>query len=694
MSARFGFLASAVLMTAMAVAPGAVSAATDPYQVLPHATFSAITIDLDGDGAAELVRLVNSSGPGFVVEAWDVADGDWSVERSVDLAVEADAVDAEPRGEIATLLMWRLNGEERALVVSAFTDQRVSSGHICCLQVREVRAIGDDLELLDMPMPGLDVQQAQAMDLDGDGTDELMLTAVPIDRTEFRTQLIFLAWDGTRFASFHERELGESTMVGGSASNGGEFVLIGPTSNGDLMRLSMVDGEMREELAHLGLGQEFGGWTAATVGDAIVLIGSDGVRVVQWPRRGNAEMSAHLSTPRYPSVWVMPNAPQPLVLTLDGPRRPGDGPPSIAVRDLGLRLVGELEPQPSTIALWDILGSELSYGQFQRNIFPYYGSLPGLVDGEPAFVASGVLVQPDDSDGFVSRDIASFIGMQPAGRVGPEDAYVAMGDGFFSPTNAYLYPTGTYPPDAGRFVIADLDALLDPGPAEATVRVVDAVEVPGEQDAITVLSPGDGFSLEIAASPGSFVIAPLGATLQAKEVADRPVVLEVRPQRGESGTRNLEFDRWVAIIGPDGRSRRVLLKGTFVREDPTLTARASTGLFSLRATISGRASEGSAVTVDCQPAQVSDSGRFSVEVDAPIWPREVTVVAADGLGHEITVTRQIVGFADYRGLPLIPIVGLGTVAAGAFLFVRTPRRRAVSELGPAGDGTLEEIDAD
>ncbi|MGI8657547.1 MAG: hypothetical protein ACR2K4_02095, partial [Candidatus Limnocylindria bacterium] len=312
----------------------------------------------------------------------------------------------------------------------------------------------------------------------------------------------------------------------------------------------------------------------------------------------------------------------------------------------------------------------------------------------PAFVASGVLVQPDDAGGFVSRDIASFIGMQPAGRVGPEDAYVAMGDAFFTSTNAYLYPTGANPPDAGRFVIADLDALLDAGPAQATVHVVDAVEVQGEKDVITVLAPGDGFSLEVAASPGSFVIAPLGATLQAKEVADRPVVLEVRPQRGESGTRNLEFDRWVAIIGPDGRSRSVRVRGTFVRQDPSLTARASTGLFSLRATISGRASDGSAVTVDGQPAQVSDGGRFEVQVDAPIWPREVIVVAADGLGHETTVTRQIVGFADYRGLPWIPIVGLGTIVAGAFLFVRTPRRRSAPELGTDGDGTLEEIDAD
>ncbi|MGI8659168.1 MAG: hypothetical protein ACR2K4_10455, partial [Candidatus Limnocylindria bacterium] len=395
-------------MAALAVAPSDVGAATDPYQVLPGATFSAITIDLDADGAAELVRLADPIGPGFVIEVWDVADGQWAVERSVDLAVAADAVDADPRGEIATLLMWRLDGQERVLVMSAFMDQRVSSGHICCLQVRDVRAVDDDLELVDMPIPGLDIQQAQAMDLDGDGTDELMLTAVPVDRSAFGTQLIFLAWDGTRFTPFHERELGESTLVGGSASNGGEFVLIGPTSDGDLARLSMVDGEMREELAHLGLGQEFGGWTAATVGDVIVLIGADGVRVVRWPRRGTAEMSAHLSTPRYPSVWVVPNAPQPLVLTLDGPRRPGDGPPSIAVRDLDLRLVGEIEPEPSTIALWEILGSELSYGQFQRNIFPYYGALPGLVDGRPAFVASGVLVQPDDAGGFVSRDIASF----------------------------------------------------------------------------------------------------------------------------------------------------------------------------------------------------------------------------------------------------------------------------------------------
>jgi hypothetical protein len=97
--------------------------------------------------------------------------------------------------------------------------------------------------------------------------------------------------------------------------------------------------------------------------------------------------------------------------------------------------------------------------------------------------------------------------------------------------------------------------------------------------------------------------------------------------------------------------------------------------------------------VDGVPAKLNTNGAFSVEVDAPIWPRDVVVVARDVLGNESVERLQVVGFLDYRGLPWAVIIGVATVAAGGFLFVRTPRRRE-RPVAAWDDGVLEEVDGD
>ena len=153
------------------------------------------------------------------------------------------------------------------------------------------------------------------------------------------------------------------------------------------------------------------------------------------------------------------------------------------------------------------------------------------------------------------------------------------------------------------------------------------------------------------------------------------------------------LERWIIVIGPDGRALSEHWEGTFVREAPELVADAQTEAFGSTATISGRASSGAEVIVDGLTAEFDDRGAFRVEVDAPIWPRDVVVIARDVLGNETSARLQVVGFLDYRGLPWVAIPALATIAAGAFLFVRTPGRRA-QPTAAWGDAALEEIDAD
>ena len=97
--------------------------------------------------------------------------------------------------------------------------------------------------------------------------------------------------------------------------------------------------------------------------------------------------------------------------------------------------------------------------------------------------------------------------------------------------------------------------------------------------------------------------------------------------------------------------------------------------------------------VDGRPVTVDADGHFTTEVNAPPWPRTVVVTAVDPLGNETTTTVEVIGLVDYRGLPWALIFAAATVAAGLFLFLRTPRQPHAPTPVPA-EGTLEEIDGD
>jgi len=166
-----------------------------------------------------------------------------------------------------------------------------------------------------------------------------------------------------------------------------------------------------------------------------------------------------------------------------------------------------------------------------------------------------------------------------------------------------------------------------------------------------------------------------------------------RSRRTAMAKGNQSFDAGILVITPAGTALTAFLAAEILREPPELTTSAQTDAFSLRSRLLGRADEGATITVDGQPVEVSAGGGFHTEVDAPIWPRDIVVVARDPLGTETVRRLEVVGFLDYRGLPWVPMVGLATVAFGILLFVRIPRQRSVVMVAD-GDGRLEEIDGD
>jgi hypothetical protein len=224
------------------------------------------------------------------------------------------------------------------------------------------------------------------------------------------------------------------------------------------------------------------------------------------------------------------------------------------------------------------------------------------------------------------------------------------------------------------------------------VDVRDAVLVEGPDGEKHWVAPDGGFAVIIDAPPLSSVVVASGLSITHQaEAGDGPLSVSVAPDREREG--NQEFDAGILVITPEGTARSVVSTEQILREPPELTKSARTDVFSLRSRLLGRADEGATITVDGQPVEVSAGGGFHTEVDAPIWPRDIVVVARDPLGTETIRRLEIVGFLDYRGLPWAPLVGVVTVAFGILLFVRIPRQRAVVMVAD-GDGRLEEIDGD
>jgi hypothetical protein len=148
------------------------------------------------------------------------------------------------------------------------------------------------------------------------------------------------------------------------------------------------------------------------------------------------------------------------------------------------------------------------------------------------------------------------------------------------------------------------------------------------------------------------------------------------------------------VISPGGISRTKTWDLTVLSEPPEVTASTSFELFGSRAKVVGHVTPHTTVTIDGRRVTPNSTGDFRTMVDAWIWPRDVAVVATDPLGNEHVRHVEVVGFADVRALPWIPIFVVLTIAAGVALFLRVPTVRPDQRPVPDGDGLLEELDGD
>lgn len=695
---RGGFAGPLLLaLVVSGLSPG-VTRGADGAEILPGDPHAAVVADVDGDGAADLVRIQSADARRHVVDAWTRGDGAWERIGSIPIPTLDPSGGGEPvsGADASALLVWHAAGRARALVVARWgAPANDPTGFPCCLSMFEVVARDGDLALEPIAADGGMAEVVHAVDIDADTTDELVRIQSSPDGESGSMEV--LRWDGTAFRSLVLEQSAEWTWglwVGDTDGHAGEDLLVGPTPDGSLRRLAWADGGITAEVTHLDVGEQTGGWIAAIADGALVLTMPDELRVVRWPRGEQPAATARRRGGSYPSPAVFGAGAGTLLAVTESTDLPDDLFSQIMIYDLALDRLGVVAGEPSAARIGRTISTRTMSGRaIERYLAPYAGPFPAAA-GDPArrFMWSGTLLEAGPGGRFEARPLAPLAGLQPIGLAGPGGAWLVLSAGFPGGDGvAYLYP-GMVPPGTGRVSVVPMDELMGPDRQAVTVEVRGAAAVGGPIDGVTeLIAATRGFEVAVTAPPGSWVQAWDGRAMHEPTVGQEPTVVEVAPSR----TRHDEdspIRAWVVVATPAGQATVVEWSGTFVADGPELNVTGATDGLSFSATVRGVVGPHASVSIDGLPADVDRAGRFATTVDAWPWPRRVEVVARDPIGNEAVERIEVIGLVDYRGLPWPLIGGLATLGAGAALFVRTPSRRS-RPVPSSGDGQLEELDS-
>jgi len=694
-------LVGAVLM------PSGASAAEDATLVLPETTIGAVTADLDGDGEREIIRIIeDDGGSAHAVDAWSHDGRAWSSHGSTPIPPPTPLDEPSTAGGpgAVALLPLTVAGRDRVLAFSAVLDRNDPNGATCCLTLSEVRlSAGGRLELALIQRIDSAAQSFHAADVDGDGTDELVLQAFRFGIGDEESTVTVLRWVDSGFEPIFEetdaRWLQGFTLAESDGVAGDDFVLA-PTTDGSLRRVAWADGKLQADEARVDLGGPDGAWVAGVADGTILLSLVNETRAVRWPRGEDLVTVSSLPMRTYSGMYLLGDGPDALVALQDGFLFEGGDDPTVSLHDLDLEPLGEVSVNPATEQFWSIATGRAgqAWNTLSRNLHPYTGPLEGVrLDDRPAFVASGMLVQAGGPDGYEARPMASLIGMMPIGSAGPDDSWVVLSDTFGVASGSAYLIWGGVPFGSGRLSVAPVDQLLRPDDEALSVsyELQNAVEIAGPGSGASLLADGEGFGVAVTAPARSTVLVANDRSVTEHTVADEPLVVDIVPRstRKDKQGEDQEFEATIVVIGPDGRGTTAEWRGTFVRELPEITVAGTTDALALSATLEGRATPGSQVLANGGLIPTGADGRFEATVDAPIWPSQVTVIARDPLGNTATELVEVVGVADYRGLPWTSMVVAATIIVGVVLYVRTPKRRADPST-PDGDGRLEELELD
>ena len=675
----------------------------DGSQVLPGDTLGAITGDVDGDGVPELVRVTRLIGISQVLlEAWAHDGDEWSSIGASVVARLNDEQSARVPLDVAAdgfgLIAWNDGESERVLI--ATTGGVADDGRGCCLTISSVAMDGGLLRTFPLSGTFGDAETVSVLDLDDDGVDELLV--VDPYREAGNAQVRVLRWNGANGFVSETVDLSIDAafgiylaLIGETDGIPGDEVVFGPTEDGRLIRLgAAMDGQLvvDETDGSLSVAISSENFGTATAGRMLGATRS-GIQLMRWPRGGSMEVVAERAQTALFGLSMLGDGDEAVIIDSSMGWMTDYRAADVFVYDLDLTTVLEVPASASTARLMDLTAPQFpALRSISHNVLPHDGPLPGgLGDGRHAYFSSGnVIILEPDGDLSV-HPTNGLVSTRPVGVAGQDRGWIALAADWVGTRNtAALYPSGiqtsiTMTPLESVILDTPLDGVLAP-------ELRDAVLFDGRDGKQRLVALDGGFTAVIDAPPRSLVAVASGVSIIYQgEVGDEPLSVDIAPDREREG--NQPYDAAILVISPSGAASSVSWAAEILRERPELTTSAQTDAFALRSTIMGRAADGASITVDGHAVEPAAAGGFRFEVDAPIWPRDVVVVARDPLGTETVQRLEVVGFLDYRGLPWVPIVGVATLAFGMLLFVRIPRQRAVVMVAD-GDGRLEEIDGD
>jgi hypothetical protein len=715
-------LAASGLTVGPSAARGASTIPDEPGAFLiDRPSYAALVADVDGDGIGELIRITNAGidRSRLVVEVWRQAvDGTWSTDgpavplrRARSPADRVTGVPADRDGMVPVLadgrvrlLLWRQGGRPHVLVV-VNADSGIDERGPCCLTVWELTdppsGVGPSLTLLIDTQRGGD--SVFAVDMDGDGTEELAVRDVPAGSA--LGSFSVLRWSGGRFTvisrPLNAGDEAQPYLLGNSDGLPGDEVgLIGSFGSGTaygLTRVSLLAGAIESETTDIP-GTAPGVVMPLMAGaDAASLIlfgeGDQVLRTYSWPAGKELTEVARSSRRGRPLGVIGSGSTLRILLGREA--------------SAALDLIG---PDLSEGSVQSVVAADAAKPFFDKTYTPYVGPWPDFQPaGSDAQVFGGKLIRAQPGLAPQLSPMAALPAMAPLGELGRDGAWTALAQRTApAPRVAEMARRGGELLQNDEFTItfARTDDVLSPEVGGGAIHpaVEDAI-----LDASATTAQGEGlligtpvFAASVVAPPGSLAIAAngrfgevsrLAKTPSAdQEIAGPPFRVPIGSSAGSSG--NQAFAAALHIITPAGHAYTARWHVRLLRTPPKLRAEAPFLSLGFRATIHGQTDPTAIVTADGQSTHAGRDGRFELNVPAGFVPRDVRLQARDPIGNVANVSVNVVAPLDYRRLPWTPIIFLLTLGAGAILFLRAPRLVGRPAASRVDEGTLEEIDAD
>ena len=672
--------------------PNLVALPAEPgAQVLTDApTVQSVVVDLDGDGAREIVALTVGEDAAVALQAWTESGGGWAP-LGPSLPVPPEG--SQP-GPVRLIVRDTADGERLTLARQPLVPG-ASAAEPCCLHLEDVVVESGRTRFARVAEPMEAFDALHAIDLDGDGVDELFgsRSLPPLGDISYPTAAAILRWSGDRFEPPTRSELpigsGDTPFLLGETDGlpGEELGILATLGRPELHRVALAsDGALRVDDA--GIAPLPADVLGVTLDGAagLALLGDDGMLETRsWPAGGRMGDPIVSTRTRFAAA---------LLGFVDAGSRS-----FVALRQssgadaLHLRQLPALNVPPESIAP----SGAASPAFATAPVLPYVGPLPGGgPSGADAIVVRGRLIPGETAGDEVVQRIALLAGAAPVGLAGAGASWLVI---------HHLPAVSPPEPSGGR-----LDLLQSvPGSGLTVAPLAAATAVDGREDATFEPETTGGItdapgSLDVG--PGGFralVEAPAGSRVHVAglDPSVAAAVQIVGPEgRAEvpmvppvTGVPNPRYRAVLAVTTPAGHAYLATWDVRVATEPPALDAAASTPLGSGVAVVRGTTAPGSTVTVAGRPVAVDADGAFVAEVAAPPWPTDVVVTASGAFGAEANQVVSAVGFFDYRALPWLAIAAASLALVALVFAIRipqgsTPRRRADD------DAELEELDGD